>query len=73
MNPATCQQSDTAGQYPGWSGYQAEMVSVVNLSAAPYNVVPGDTVSIVFRMVTDSSMGGAGWDINWVTLTASSP
>jgi hypothetical protein len=73
INAATCQLADMERQYPGWSGDQAEMISAVNLSAAPFSVVPGDTIGITFRMATDALTGGSGWDINWVTLSASSP
>jgi hypothetical protein len=73
INAATCQLADREGQYPGWSGDQAEMISAVNLSAAPFSVAPGDTIGITFRMATDALTGGSGWDINWVTLSASSP
>ncbi|HMI87090.1 MAG TPA: hypothetical protein VK550_23505 [Polyangiaceae bacterium] len=72
-NPTTCALTNTPGMYVGWSGTQAEMVSTVNLSAAPFNVVAGNTITIMFRMTTDSTMGGVGWDINWVTLSANSP
>jgi hypothetical protein len=73
INAATCQLADMEGQYPGWSGNQAEMISAVNLSAAPFSVAPGDTIAVTFRMATDALTGGSGWDINWVTLSASSP
>jgi hypothetical protein len=72
-NPANCNLTNMPGQFPGWSGTQAEWVSEVNLSAAPFNVGPGNTLTITFRMTTDSIIDGVGWDINWVTLSGSSP
>jgi hypothetical protein len=72
-NPNSCTLGTTAGQFPGWSGNQTEFVSEVNLAAAPFNVGADDTVSIVFRMTVDPLMSGAGWDINWVTLSGTSP
>jgi hypothetical protein len=72
-NPNTCAAGLFAGQYVGWSGNAVEFISEVNLSAAPFNVGAGDTVSIVFRMTIDELTGGAGWDINWVTLSGTSP
>jgi len=72
-NPNSCTLGTTAGQFPGWSGNQPEFISEVNLAAAPFNVGADDTVSIVFRMTVDPLMSGAGWDINWVTLSGTSP
>lgn len=71
INGDTCQVANSAGQYQGWSGLRAEMLSVVNLSAAPFSVVSGDTVQITLRMGSDSTTGGSGWDVNWVTLSGS--
>jgi hypothetical protein len=72
-DPNSCTVSMTGGQFPGWSGTQSEFVSEVNLSAAPFDVGPSDTVRIVFRMTADLAITGAGWDINWVTLSGTSP
>lgn len=64
-----CSVTGTAkNKYPGWSGNHAEMESDVNLSAAPFNAVAGRTISIAFRMLSDNSQNGTGWDINWVKL-----
>ena len=71
-DPYGCTVVVTQGQYPGWSGNQAEMVSEANLSQA-FGVGPNDTVTIVLRMTVDPLQGGVGWDINWVTLSANSP
>jgi hypothetical protein len=72
-DPNSCTVSMTGGQYVGWSGTQSEFVSEVNLSAAPFNVGPSGTVRIAFRMTADLAISGAGWDINWVTLSGTSP
>jgi hypothetical protein len=72
-DPNSCTVSMTGGQFPGWSGNQSEFVSEVNLSAAPFDVAPNDTVRVVFRMTSDLAITGAGWDINWVTLSGTSP
>jgi hypothetical protein len=74
-NPASCALAGIQGSYQGWSGNQAEFISAVDLSAAPFNVAPGNTVTITFRMATDLSnlTTVTGWDINWVTLSANSP
>jgi hypothetical protein len=72
-NPSNCALTGTQGQFPGWSGDQPEAISEVDLSAAPFNVGPDDTVRISFQMLTDNSQSGAGWDINWVTLSGTSP
>ena len=72
-NPTTCALTNMPGFYAGWSGNLAEITSEVNLSAAPFNVVPSSTVTIILRMATDSTTSGAGWDINWVTLSANIP
>jgi hypothetical protein len=72
-NPNSCTLGTMAGQFLGWSGMRTEFVSEVNLAAAPFNVGADDTVSIVFRMTVDPLMSGAGWDINWVTLSGTSP
>jgi hypothetical protein len=72
-DPATCALVAGQNQFPGWSGNHAEWVSEVNLSAAPFNVVAGNTVTITFRMTIDDTQTGTGWDINWVTLSANSP
>jgi hypothetical protein len=71
-NPETCMEYSTPSWWPAWSGPGPELESEVALSAAPFNVVPGDTVSIRFRMLVDSRNAGNGWDIDWVRLTASS-
>ena len=67
-NPNSCALGTMQGQFPGWSGNRTEFVSEANL-----NVAPGETVTIVFRMTVDPLMSGAGWDINWVTLSGTSP
>ena len=72
-NPNSCTLGTAAGQFLGWSGNQGELISEVNLAAAPFNVGAGETVSILFRMTVDPLMSGAGWDINWVTLSGTSP
>jgi hypothetical protein len=72
-NPTNCNLTNNPGMYPGWSGDHAEWISEVNLSAAPFNVLPGSTVTIMFRMTTDATTGGAGWDIDWVALSANLP
>lgn len=72
-NPTSCFLSNTPSLYPGWSGNHAEWESEVNLSAAPFNVIASNTVTITFRMATDATTAGNGWDINWVTLSGTSP
>lgn len=68
-NPSTC-AAPVQSVYPGWSGMQTtEEISVTNLAT----VVGNDTVTITFRILTDQLMGGTGWDINWVTLSATVP
>jgi hypothetical protein len=73
LDPVSCTFQDTPHWFPAWSGNLAEFESEVNLSAAPFNVVAGDTVSIRFRMLVDGTTAGNGWDINWVRLTGRSP
>jgi len=72
-NPITCEVSPVPSWFPAWSGPLGEFQSEVNLSAAPFNVVGGNTVSIRFRMVVDNQDAGNGWDIDWVRLTGRSP
>jgi hypothetical protein len=72
-HPLTCAEAMYPGAWPGWSGNHAEFESAMNLSASPFNVVAGDTVSIRFRMLVDSRDAGIGWDINWVRLTGTPP
>jgi hypothetical protein len=72
-NPDTCFIHDDG--LPGWigdawSGLPDEFESEVNLSAAPFNILPGSTISIRLRMLVDAKEAGAGWDVNWVKLTA---
>ena len=67
-NPNSCALGTVEGQFQGWSGVQTEFISEANL-----NVGPSDTVTIYFRMTVDPLMSGAGWDINWVTLSGTSP
>jgi hypothetical protein len=72
-NPDTCFIHDDG--LPGWigdawSGRPDEFESEVNLSAAPFNILPGSTISIRLRMLVDAKEAGAGWDVNWVKLTA---
>jgi hypothetical protein len=67
---ATCAVSGTTkNKYPGWSGNHAQFESEVDLSAAPFNAVAGSTIAITFRMSSDDSQNGNGWDIDWVRLT----
>ena len=68
VNPDSCVEG-TVGQYPGWSGDLQLGETEANLSAAPLNVGPGDTVSIQLRMAVDSGTAGGGWDVYWVRLT----
>jgi hypothetical protein len=68
-NPTTC-SAPLQSQYPGWSGLQTtEEISMTNLAS----VVGNNTVTITFQILTDQAMGGNGWDINWVTLSATVP
>jgi hypothetical protein len=46
-----------------------EVTSVTNLASVAGN----NTVTITFQILTDQAMGGTGWDINWVTLSATVP
>jgi hypothetical protein len=57
---------------PAWTGALAEFESEVILTAAPFNVVPGNTISIRFRMLVDDKEGKNGWDVNWVRLISTS-
>ena len=58
------------GQYPAWSGERPlEEQPEANLSSAPFEVGPGDTVSIHLRIVVNNSNASGGWDIEWVRLT----
>jgi hypothetical protein len=72
-HPITCAEVTYPDAWPGWSGNHAEFESAMILSAPPFNVVAGDTVSIRFRMLVDSQDAGIGWDINWVRLTGTPP
>jgi hypothetical protein len=68
-NSTTCAQS-AQSTFPGWSGAQTEEISVADLPTA----VGANTVTIVLQILTDQATGGmAGWDINWVTLSATMP
>jgi hypothetical protein len=68
-NSTTC-MAPVQFQYPGWSGMQTtEVISVTNLASVAGN----NTVTITFQILTDQAMGGTGWDINWVTLSATVP
>jgi hypothetical protein len=69
-DPDTCAKHPTPNWFPGWSGNLAAFESEVDLSVMPFNVVPGDTVSIRFRMLADKATAINGWDIDWVRLTA---
>jgi hypothetical protein len=72
-NPDTCfVHNDTipGGVGDAWSGQPDEFESEVNLSAAPFNILPGSTISIRLRMLVDAEDAGAGWYVNWVKLTA---
>ena len=69
VNPDTCTERPEPSWVSAWSGNLPEFESEANLSGAPFNVAAGDTVSIRFRMLTDSFNPGNGWDINWVRLT----
>jgi hypothetical protein len=68
VNPDTCDEGQL-GDFSGWSGDLPEEEAEANLSAAPLNVGPGDSVSLSLRIVVDSSVAIGGWDIEWVRLT----
>jgi hypothetical protein len=72
-DPVTCFVVETGDNFPAWTGNRAEFESEVNLSAAPFNLAPGSTLSIRLRMLVDDLFAGNGWDVNWVRVTASSP
>ena len=65
VNPDTC----GPGSVPGWSGRFNEFESETDLSLAPFNVGPGDTVAIELRMVVDDGTAAGGWDVQWVRLS----
>ena len=69
LNGDTCAERPEPDWWPAWSGSLPLFESEVNLSAAPLNVVPGDTVSIRLRMLVDSVTAGGGWDVDWVRVT----
>ena len=69
-HPDTCFKDGTPNWHPGWSGNLTEFESEINVSDMPFNVVPGDTVSIRLRMLADNTKAFNGWDIDWVRLTA---
>ena len=68
VNPDTCAE-EQPGDFPAWSGDLMEEEAEANLSAAPLDVGPGDSVSVRLRIAVDSSFAMGGWDIEWVRLT----
>jgi hypothetical protein len=68
VNPDTCDEGQP-GDFSAWSGDLPEEEAEANLSAAPLNVGPGDSVSVSLRIAVDGSVAMGGWDIDWVRLT----
>ena len=69
VDPDDMCREGPAGSVPAWSGDLMLVKAEANLSDAPYNVRPGDTVKIHFRILVDSDDAGGGWDIEEVRLT----